>query len=66
MSKKGKTKKRTPNEKDQLTPYRRRLVKEFWGNEIATVYDYYETFRRPKEELLKTWQKQMTCPSGKK
>jgi hypothetical protein len=60
-----KRRKKMNNEQD-LTPYRKKMVELFWGNNISNVYTYYETFKRPKEELLKIWRDQMIYQNGKK
>lgn len=60
-----KTRKKLSNEQ-VLTPYRKKLVQLFWGNNNSTVYTHWESFKRPKEELLKIWRDQMICPNGKK
>lgn len=54
------------NNKQDLTPYRKKMVELFWGNNISNVYTYNETFKRPKEELLKIWRDQMIYQNGKK
>lgn len=66
MATKRKKKKKILSEEERLTPYRKGLVEKFWGNDCVTVYTIYETFKRPKEELLKSWHEQMICRTGKK
>jgi len=55
------------SKEEELTSYMKKKLKYFWGNNYSAVHTYYQTFYRPKEELLKKWHAQMrSLPSGKK